>query len=416
MTGSHSPRCRGCGEDLAATFVDLGMSPLCQKHVRAEELNCMEPFYPLKAWVCTSCWLVQLEEYVSPLQLFEDYEYLSSFSTSWIEHARRYVGMIIDRLDLTSESLAIEIASNDGYLLQHFLDRNIPCLGIDPAKNVADVAARKGIRCLNRFFNRQTASDVLQQYGLADLLIGNNVLAHVPDIHEFIAGMTIVLDEDGVITMEFPHLMQLVKQCQFDTIYHEHYSYFLLLVVQNLFAQHELRIFDVEELSSHGGSLRIYACHSRCVRHADSRSAYNLVQREIADGFTSIGPYEGFEARVKETKRRLLTFLIEAKRAGKSIAGFGAPGKGNTLLNYCGIRTDFIDFIVDGSPVKQGTFTPGTRIPILHPDAIREFRPDYVLILPWNLRREIANSAQYIRDWNGQFVVPIPELDVFPAP
>lgn len=411
----HSPRCRGCGNVLSVTFVDLGMSPLCQKHVKPSDLARMEAFYPLQTWVCANCWLVQLEEYVTPSELFEHYEYFSSFSRSWVEHARAYVAMISDRLSLDSNSLAIEIASNDGYLLQHFVSRDIPCLGIEPAKNVADTARRNGIRCIVRFFGHQTAADVLEQYGPADLLIGNNVLAHVPDLHDFIAGLPVLLKADGVITLEFPHLARLIEHCQFDTIYHEHFSYFTLLVIRDLFSRHDLRIFDVDELPSHGGSIRIYACLSRSSLHADTGRVSSLIQQEIADGFTTMAPYAAFEERVKETKRKLLEFLIAAKRGGKSIAGYGAPGKGNTLLNYCGIRRDFIDFIVDTSPVKQGAYTPGTRIPILHPDAIRRYRPDFVLILPWNLRKEISETASYIRDWGGQFVVPIPEVEVVSA-
>lgn len=412
---SHSPGCRGCGKALSVTFVDLGMSPLCQKHVKQSDLARMEAFYPLKTWVCTSCWMVQLEEYVTPSDLFENYEYFSSFSTSWIEHARRYVAMITDRLNLDSKSLAVEIASNDGYLLQHFVSRDIPCLGIEPARNVAEVARKNGIRSIDSFFGRQTASEVAEQFGPADLLIGNNVLAHVPDLHDFIAGLSVLLKPDGVITLEFPHLARLVEHCQFDTIYHEHFSYFSLLVIRDLFARHDLRVFDVDELPSHGGSIRIYACHSRSGGHTDTGRVGSLIQQEVDAGFATMKPYAAFEERVKETKRKLLDFLIRAKRGGKTIAGYGAPGKGNTLLNYCGIRGDFVDFIVDSSPVKQGTYTPGTRIPILHPDAIRKHQPDFVLILPWNLRKEISETASYIRDWGGQFVVPIPEVEVFPA-
>jgi hypothetical protein len=404
--------CRFCSAPLQTTFVDLGMSPLCQTHIEPHELNHMERFYPLHAWVCQRCWLVQLEEYVSPEQIFSDYAYFSSYSDSWVEHARRYADSMIGRLGLGPDSLVMEIASNDGYLLQHFVARGVPCRGIEPAANVAEVAVAKGIPTTVRFFGRRTAREVADEHGRVDLLLGNNVLAHVPDINDFVGGMPILLKQGGVITMEFPHLLRLMDENQFDTIYHEHFSYLSFGTVERIFAHHGLRLFDVEELPTHGGSLRIYACHAADVGHPNTAAVDELRQRETERGLQSIATYGEFEARVKETKRKLLRFLIEAKDAGKTVVGYGAPGKGNTLLNYCGIRTDFLDYTVDRSPHKQGRYTPGTHIPILDPAKIRETRPDYVLILPWNLQREISQQAAYIREWGGRFVVPIPSVRV----
>ena len=404
--------CRFCSAPLQTTFVDLGMSPLCQTHIEPHELNHMERFYPLHAWVCERCWLVQLEEYVSPEQIFSDYAYFSSYSDSWVEHARRYAHAMIDRLRLGPKSLVMEIASNDGYLLQHFVARGVPCRGIEPAANVAEVAVAKGIATTVKFFGRRTAQEVADEHGRVDLLLGNNVLAHVPDINDFVGGMAILLKQGGVITMELPHLLRLMDENQFDTIYHEHFSYLSFGTVERVFAHHGLRLFDVDELPTHGGSLRIYACHAGDAAHPNAAAVEELRKREIARGLQNLATYGEFEARVKETKRKLLRFLIEAKDAGKSVVGYGAPGKGNTLLNYCGIRTDFVDYTVDRSPHKQGRYTPGTHIPILDPAKIRETRPDYVLILPWNLQREISQQASYIREWGGRFVVPIPAVRV----
>ena len=412
MINTKKPNCRGCAQDLTDVFVDLGMSPLCQKHVLASELNHVEAFYPLKAWVCTNCWLVQLEEYVDPDELFTHYEYFSSYSTSWVEHARNYVEMISAKLRLGSDSQVVEIASNDGYLLQHFLAEGIPCTGIEPAANVAAVAIEKGIDCVVEFFGEETAAKVVETHGKASLILGNNVLAHVPDLHDFVSGLKVLLDEDGVVTMEFPHLVKLMEENQFDTIYHEHFSYFTFFVVEKVFAQHGLRMFNVEEIPTHGGSLRIYACH----QGADFPAAPNvegLRSREIDAGYANMDIYSTFAAKVMATKRNLLEFLIDAKCDGKTVVGYGAPGKGNTLLNYCGIRTDFLDYTVDRSPIKQGTFTPGTHIPILDPSEIQSSKPDLVLILPWNLHKEISESASFIREWGGKFVVPIPEVRVF---
>lgn len=410
---ARSFACRFCGTALKTTFVDLGMSPLCESYVSSHQLAEMEPFYPLHAYVCDQCFLVQLQEFVTPQEIFTEYAYFSSYSTSWVEHARRYAEMMITRFRLGPASKVMEIASNDGYLLQHFVARGIPVLGIEPAANVAKAAIDKGIPTTVQFFGRKTATSIAAEHGRPDVLLGNNVLAHVPDINDFVGGMKILLAPHGVITMEFPHLARLIAENQFDTIYHEHFSYLSFVTVERIFAHHGLTLFDVEELPTHGGSLRIYARHAENDAVPVSERAHALRRRELDDGFLTLERYRGFEEQVKATKRKLLAFLIDAKERGKRVAGYGAPGKGNTLLNYCGIRTDFLDFTVDANPYKQGKYTPGTRIPILAPDKIREARPDFVLILPWNLKDEIAAQAAYIREWGGRFVVPIPEVRVF---
>jgi SAM-dependent methyltransferase len=414
-TGAPKPGCcRFCGARLRHTMVDLGMSPLCESFVAPEKVNAMEPFYPLHAWVCERCFLVQLEEYVSGEEIFTDYAYFSSFSDSWLDHCRRYVDQMIDHLDLTSKSSVVEVASNDGYLLQYFVKRGIPCLGIEPAANVAKVAEEKGIPTLVKFFGRQTALELVAQGRGADLILGNNVLAQVPDLNDFVAGLKILLAPGGVITIEFPHLHQTVVGNQFDQVYHEHFSYFSLYSTERIFAAHGLTLFDVEELPTHGGSIRIYGRHAEDHSKSLTERLLELRAREIAAGVDTLAYYSEFEEKVRETKRKLLEFLIQAKRAGKRVVGYGAPGKGNTLLNYCGIRTDFLDFTVDRNHHKHGKFTPGTHIPILPPDRLREARPDYVLILPWNLKGEIMTQLSYIREWGGQFVVPIPEVTVHP--
>jgi SAM-dependent methyltransferase len=405
--------CRYCGAALRHTFVDLGMSPLCQTHITPEQLNHMEPFYPLRAYVCEKCLLVQLEEFVAPGDIFSEYAYFSSYSDSWVEHARRYVELVSERFGLNTNSRVMEIASNDGYLLQHFVRKNIPVLGIEPAANIAKVANEKGINTTVRFHGCDSARDVVAETGQADLLLGNNVLAHVPDLNDFVAGMKILLKADGVITMEFPHLYRLMAENQFDTIYHEHFSYFSFIAVQRVFAGHGLTIFDVQELPTHGGSLRIYAQHAEYSGRPASDSVLELRQREENEGFLELNKYSNFGKQVEETKRKLLTFLIEAKNAGKTIVGYGAPGKGNTLLNYCGIRTDFLDYTVDRNPYKQNKYTPGTHIPILDPEKIRETRPDYILILPWNIKDEIIEKNAFVRDWGCKFVTPIPEVRIF---
>jgi SAM-dependent methyltransferase len=388
------------------------MSPLCESYVRPDQLTEMEPFYPLHVYVCGQCFLVQLQEFVTPGEIFTEYAYFSSYSTSWVEHARRYAEMMIVRFRLGPASKVMEIASNDGYLLQHFIARGVPVLGIEPAANVAKAAIDKGVPSTVRFFGRKTAAEIAAEHGRPDLLLGNNVLAHVPDINDFVGGMKILLAPHGVITMEFPHLQRLMAENQFDTIYHEHFSYLSFVTVERIFAHHGITLFDVEELPTHGGSLRIYGRHDENNALAVTGSVRELRQRETDDGFLTLDRYRGFDERVRATKRKLLSFLIDARQRGKKVVGYGAPGKGNTLLNYCGIRTDFLDFTVDANPYKQGKFTPGTRIPILAPAKIREARPDYVLILPWNLKDEICAQAPYVRDWGGKFVVPIPEVGV----
>jgi len=410
----EAPRggCRCCGAPLRHTFVDLGMSPLCESYLRADQLNDMEPFYPLHVYVCDQCFLVQLQEYVRPEAIFTEYAYFSSYSQSWLDHARRYTDKMIEELGLSGASRVIEVASNDGYLLQYFVARGIPALGIEPAANVAQAAITKSVPTLLKFFGRETALELVAEGRQADLLIGNNVLAQVHDINDFVAGMKIVLAPRGVITLEFPHLMRLVAENQFDTIYHEHFSYFSLLSATRILAAHGLVVYDVDELETHGGSLRVYACHAEDPLRPITPRVDTLRAREVAAGLEDLGYYADFAGRVRETKHKLLDVLIAAKRAGKSIAGYGAPGKGNTLLNYCGIRTDFLEYTVDRNPYKHGKFLPGTHIPIHPPERIRETRPDYVLILPWNLRQEIVRQLAYIKEWGGQCLVPIPEVQV----
>lgn len=410
---STGSKCRFCNKDLEYSVVDLGMSPLCQKHVKPDQSKDMEKFYPLNVYVCNHCWLMQLEEFATPAEIFaEDYAYFSSYSETWLEHAKQYTELMVTRFGINASNLVVEIASNDGYLLQYFVEKGIPVLGIEPAANVAAVSRQKGIRTEVNFFGKKLASHLTLQYGKADLLIGNNVLAHVPDINDFVDGIKEMLSTNGVITMEFPHLQRLIEGNEFDTIYHEHFSYLSFIAVNRIFAYHGITIFDVEELPTHGGSLRIYGRHLQETKKKVTARVKNLLQRELDLGFESLDYYTIFQEKVKATKRNLLSFLIEAKQNGKIIVGYGAPGKGNTLLNYCGIRTDFIDYTVDRSPHKQNNFLPGSHIPILHPDMIKQTKPDYVLILPWNLKDEIINQHKYIREWGGKFVVPIPQLKI----
>jgi len=406
--------CRFCQAPLRHTFVDLGMSPLCESFVPADKINHMEPFFPLHVYTCEQCLLVQLEEYVSPGEIFHDYAYFSSFSDSWVAHAKRYTEKMSERFGIGAQSHVVEIASNDGYLLQWFVQRGIPVTGVEPAANVAEAAEKKGVPCVVRFFGCETARFLVDEGKQADLLLGNNVLAHLPDINDFVGGMKILLKPSGLITMEFPHLAQLVKNNQFDTIYHEHFSYLSLLAVDKIFRHHGLVLFDVEEIPTHGGSLRIYAQHADTPAHTPTGAVEALLQREQAEGYGTIEGYLGFGPKVEETKFKVLEFLIAARRAGKHVAGYGAPGKGNTLLNYCGIRTDLIDYTVDRNPFKHGRFCPGTHIPIFPVERIRETKPDYLFILPWNLKDEIISQMAYIREWGGQFAVPIPEMTVFP--
>jgi SAM-dependent methyltransferase len=408
----ESPKCRFCDAPLEHVFVDLGMSPLSNAYLKVSELARMEPFYPLVVFVCSECFLVQLEEFESPGGIFSDYSYFSSYSESWVEHARVYSNMIIARLKLGSHHRVIELASNDGYLLQHFVAKGIQVLGIEPAANVAEAAIKKNIPTRVEFFGESMAHRLLQEDLRADLIVGNNVLAHVPALNDFVKGLKILLKSDGVITLEFPHLMRLIEENQFDTIYHEHFSYFSFCTVRQIMAAHGLTVFDVEELPTHGGSLRIYLRHQENSSKPIEKRVEDLAAKEGAAAVTNLETYLCFGEKVKQTKRRFLEFLIAAKNEGRSVVAYGAPAKGNTLLNFCGVRTDFIDYTVDRSPHKQGHFLPGTHIPIHHPDRIMETRPDYVLILPWNLTEEITAQMSYIRDWNGRFVVPIPEVKV----
>ena len=401
--------CRFCNTPLEHTFVDLGMSPLCESFLLRDQLNQMEPFYPLKVYVCSNCFLVQLQEYVSPENIFTEYAYFSSYSDSWLRHAKNYTELMIERFKLDSKRQVIELASNDGYLLQYFVEKGIPVLGVEPAKNVAKVAIEKGVPTIIEFFGVKLARKMAQEGKKADLLLGNNVLAQVPDINDFVAGMKIVLEPQGVITIEFPHLMRLIEGNQFDTIYHEHFSYFSFIAAEKIFARHGLTLFDVEELKTHGGSIRIYGRHAEDVTKPLTGRTLEIKERELRAGYDRMETYSIFAKKVEETKRRLLQILVEVKNEGKKIVGYGAPGKGNTLLNYCGIRSDFLDYTVDRSPYKHGRFTPGTHIEIFPPDRIKEDRPDYLFILPWNLKDEIMHQTAFIREWGGKFIVPIPE-------
>ncbi len=413
MLTETSYTCRFCEAPLRHTFVDLGLSPLCESYVSAAQLREPETLYPLHSFVCERCFLVQLPEHVSPQAIFEEYAYFSSYSDSWLAHAKSYVETITDRLNLGPQSLVMEIASNDGYLLQYFVEKGIRVLGIEPAKNVAQAAIAKGIPSVTEFFGAKLAQRLAAEGRQADLLLGNNVLAHVPDINDFVAGMKLLLKPGGVITMEFPHLVRLIEENQFDTIYHEHFSYLSFTTVEAIFSAHGLRLFDVEKLATHGGSLRIYACHADDSTREVSAATAKVRQDEAGWGIRELHRYSAFTARVEATKRGILAFLIEARNQGKTIAGYGAPGKGNTLLNYCGIRTDFLEYTVDRSTYKQGKFTPGMRIPIHAPDRIHETKPDYLFILPWNLKDEIMKQNDFIREWGGKFVVPIPEVTVY---
>jgi SAM-dependent methyltransferase len=403
--------CRFCGGSLAE-FVDLGMSPLCESYLSRAQLNSMEPFYPLTAYVCRNCLLVQLQEYVAPEHIFPEYAYFSAYSDAWLGHARRYVEMVTERLGLGPTSRVIEVGSNDGYLLQFFVEKGFPVLGIDPAANVAKAAEERGVPTLVKFFGVETARALAKRDMRADLIVANNVLAQVADLNSFVEGIRIVLKPDGVGTIEFPHLLKTIVGNQFDQIYHEHFSYFSALTAEKIFAAHGMRLFDIDELWTHGGSLRIYICNADDEARPTKASVVELIRRERDAGLERLETYSAFAAQVRATKRKLLSFLIEVKSCGRSVAGYGAPGKSNTLLNYCGIRADFVDYTVDRNPYKHGKFLPGTHIPIFPPERIAETRPDYVLILPWNLKDEIMNQLAYIRGWGGKFVVPIPEVSV----
>jgi hypothetical protein len=412
QSSGSSAACRFCSQELSDTVVDLGMSPLCESFVRPEQVNAMEAFYPLKVLVCRRCWLVQLEQYVSAEDIFTEYAYFSSFSDSWVQHARDYTALMIDRLDLGSTSQVVELASNDGYLLQWFVKAGIPSLGIEPAANVAAAAEERGVTTLVRFFGIELAHELVAEGRRADLIAGNNVLAQVPDLNDFVAGIAVLLAPKGVLTLEFPHVLRLIDENQFDTIYHEHFSYFSAHTIRALFASHGLELFDAEEIPTHGGSLRVYGRHADGADAPVAPAVAELLAREEAFGLTGVDRYLRFTAQVEETKRGILDLLIQLKRQGKRIAGYGAPGKGNTLLNYCGIRSDFLDFTVDRNTHKQGLYLPGTHIPIYAPEEIDRRRPDYVFILPWNFKDEIMTQMARIREWGGQFIVPIPEARI----
>ncbi|MGH8759409.1 MAG: class I SAM-dependent methyltransferase, partial [Burkholderiales bacterium] len=408
-----SGACRLCGAGLKHSLVDLGKSPLCETFLDARQTDMMESFFPIHVLVCDSCWLVQLKEYVAADGIFTDhYPYFSSFSTSWVEHAKRYCEMITERRWLTKDHFVVELACNDGYLLQHFPPLGVTnILGVEPSANVATVASEThNIPVIVDFFGVTLAKRIRDERGPADLVLGNNVLAHVPDLNDFVGGVKLLLKENGIATFEFPHLQRLIQENQFDTIYHEHFCYFSAIAIEALAKKHGLVFFDVEELPTHGGSLRVYLAHDG--KEEVTQAVRDMLAREEALGFKTIETYSTFEENVKATKRKLLSFLIEAKNAGKKVVGYGAPGKGNTLLNYCGIGPDFLDFTVDRNPHKHGRFTPGTHIPVLPVEALDAAKPDYVLILPWNLRREIVAQMKHIGDWGGKFVVPIPEATV----
>jgi len=404
-------KCRFCNTELHHVFVDLFNSPASNSFLSKEQLNEPETFYPLKVYTCHSCFLVQVDEYQKSDAIFNgDYVYFSSYSTSWLAHAKKYVEDMTDRFELNHESMVMEIASNDGYLLQYFVEKNIPVLGIEPTSNTAKVAEEKGVKSLVEFFGTTLAKNLAIQGKKADLLLGNNVLAHVPDIVDFVGGMKLVLNDTGVITMEFPHLLQLVESNQFDTIYHEHFSYLSFHTVQKIFESKGLELFDVEELSTHGGSIRIFAKHKEDTTKVISDNVVKMLQKEITIGLTKLEYYDDFQKRALKVKLDLIDFLIEQKRKGKKVAAYGAAAKGNTLLNYCGVKSDLIDFVVDANPHKQNKYLPASHIPVLNEEHLRNEKPDFILILPWNLKEEIVKQLEYTRSWGAKFVVPIPNL------
>jgi SAM-dependent methyltransferase len=405
--------CRFCGAGLQHTFVDLGLSPLCESYQSAADLNRGEMYYPLHVYVCEKCFLVQLEEYESAENIFSDYAYFSSFSDSWLKHCENYTKKMISRFGLGPKSFVIEVASNDGYLLQYFVQQKVPVLGIEPAANVAKVAIEKGVPSLLEFFGVKCANKLVSEGRSADLILGNNVFAQVPDLNDFVEGLKIMLKPEGVLTLEFPHLLKLIEENEFDTIYHEHFSYFSLFTTIKIMEAHGLRVFDVEELKSHGGSLRVYACRAEGKTHKLEPNVQKVLGDEEKAGQMSLKGYKGYAQQVKETKFALVDVLLTAAQQGKKVAGYGAPGKSATLLQYCGIGKDLIEYTVDRSPYKQGKFLPGTRIPIHHPDKIRETKPDYVVILPWNLKDEIMKQLEFIREWGGKFIVPIPKAAIY---
>lgn len=406
-----TPTCRACGTYLKHTLVDLGLSPLANSYVPLDHESATDKGYPLHARVCSECFLVQVDDVVPPSDIFSHYAYFSSYSSSWVEHARKYAEYATERLALTKSSLVVEVASNDGYLLQHFVAKDIPVLGVEPAANVAAEAEKKGVRSLVAFFGKETAQKIVSDFGHANLTAANNVLAHVPDINDFVAGFAEVLTDDGVATFEFPHLMNLLEKTQFDTIYHEHFSYLSLYAVEKCFVANGLKVFDVEELPTHGGSLRVWAQKASGIRQ-ETEALKNLRGKEEAAGINTLACYEGFETKVQTIRDDLLSFLQKAKAEGKTVAAYGAAAKGNTLLNYCAVNSDLIDFVVDANPHKQNTFLPGSRIPVHAPEKLKEAKPDYVLILPWNLQNEIMKDVDYAHQWGGQFVVAVPEVAV----
>jgi SAM-dependent methyltransferase len=401
--------CRFCGTQLHQKFIDLVNAPPSNSFLNHEQLNEPEMFYPLKLFVCENCFLVQIDEYKKSSEIFDEkYAYFSSFSKSWLDHSRIYANMAENRFGLSKNNQVIEIACNDGYLLQYFQEKGIPALGIEPAKNVAEAARGKGIEIIEDFFGTRLAKDLAKKGRQADLLVGNNVLAHVPDINDFVAGLKLILKQTGVITMEFPHLMKLIDGKQFDTIYHEHFSYFSLYTVERIFSSHGLRIFDVEELTTHGGSLRIYAGHEECLHNDMSENMERVLKKENYAGMQDLRYYQNFQDDIDKVKYELLSFLIEQKKRGKKVAAYGAAAKGNTLLNYCGIKQDLISFVADASPFKQGKYLPGSHIPVFSEEAIKDEKPDFILILPWNIADEIIYQLSYVRKWNSKFIIPIP--------
>jgi hypothetical protein len=406
-------QCRFCKSELTNVFIDLVNSPASNSFLTKEELNEPEVFFPLKVYTCDKCFLVQVDEYKKSDAIFDDkYVYFSSFSTSWLAHAKRYTEKMVDRFGFSSSSQVIEIASNDGYLLQYFKEKNIPVLGIEPTANTAEVARSKGIESITEFFGTKLAKELVAKGIKADLLLGNNVLAHVPDIVDFVSGMKLVLKDTGVITMEFPHLMQLVDNNQFDTIYHEHFSYLSFYTVKQIFEAQGLQMFDVEEIPTHGGSLRIYAKHQQDQSKEVSENVSLLLQKEIGKGMNTLDYYADFQEKALKVKLAVTEFLIQQKRQNKRVAGYGAAAKGNTLLNYCGIKNDLVEFVVDANPHKQNKWLPASHIPVVNEQYLKDSKPDYVLILPWNLKDEIVKQLHYIKEWGAKFVVPIPELEV----
>ena len=407
-----APKCRLCGSDLTQTFVDLGMSPPCESYVEATALDVGEMFYPLHVRICSTCLLVQLPAYLAGEDIFSHYAYFSSYSDSWVAHAKRYVQTALVRLNLAEDSFVVEVASNDGYLLQHVRDLGIRCLGIEPAANIAEVARAKGIDTVSEFLGEATATAVAAEHGKADLVAANNVFAHVPDIVDFARGLRALLKDDGTVTIEIPHLLRLIEDRLYDTIYHEHYSYLSLITTQRVLAEAGLSVVDVEELSTHGGSLRTWSMPVELGIEPSERVA-NVLADERAAGLDTVEGHAGFAQVVSAARDELVEFLVAARREGRSVVGYGAPGKGNTLLNHAGVREDLLAYTVDRSTFKQGMFLPGTHIPIHTPERLAETRPDYILILPWNLREEIASQLEYTRSWGARLVVPLPRLEVF---